>query len=72
VGLDELRQTAEKGLYLRPYAMTLLALASLREKQDDVARALFYDLSVEFPGNPLFATELKRLNHNPHTVANAQ
>ena len=72
VGLDELRQTAEKGLYLRPYAMTLLALASLREKQDDVARALFYDLSVEFPGNPLFATELERLNHNPHTVANAQ
>jgi hypothetical protein len=58
VGLDELRQTAEKGLYLRPYDKMLLALASLREKQDDTARALFYDLSIEFPNNPLFAMEL--------------
>ena len=61
-GLDELRRTAEKGLYLRPYAKMLLALASLREKQDDTARALFYDLSMDFPDNSLIAMELARLN----------
>ena len=62
VGLDELRQAAEKGQYLRPYAKLLLALACLREKQDDMARVLLSDLSMEFPNNPLFALELARLN----------
>lgn len=62
VGLDELRQTAEKGHYLRPYAKMLLALASLREGHNDTARAIFYDLSIEFPNNSLFSMELARLN----------
>jgi len=62
LGLDELRQAAEKGQYLRPYAKLLLALACLREKQDDMARVLLSDLSMEFPNNPLFALELERLN----------
>ena len=62
LGLEELRRTAEKGLYLRPYAKMLLALASLREKQDDTARALFCDLSINFPDNPVIAMELARLN----------
>ena len=61
-GLAELRQTAEKGHYLRPYAEMLLALASLREGQNDTARAIFYDLSIDFPNNSLFSMELARLN----------
>lgn len=62
VGLDELRRTAEKGHYLRPYAKMLLALASLREGQNDTARAIFYDLSIDFPNNAIFSMELARLN----------
>ena len=43
VGIDELRQTAEKGLYLRPYAKMLLGLVALREMQIEVARKQFTD-----------------------------
>jgi len=60
-GLDELHQAAEKGHYLRPFAKILLALACLREKQNDMARALLSDLSTELPSNPLIAMELARL-----------
>jgi hypothetical protein len=66
VGLSELRQTAEKGVYLRPYAKMLLAFASLREGQDDTARALFSELSAEFPNNSLIAVELAKLNKISH------
>jgi hypothetical protein len=61
-GLDELRRTAEKGHYLKPYAKMLLGLAALREMQGEVARQEFTDLAVEFPGNPLFALELAQMN----------
>lgn len=40
----------------------LLALASLREGQNDTARATFYDLSNDFPNNSLFSMELARLD----------
>jgi hypothetical protein len=57
-GMDQLRMAAERGHYLRPYAMALLALAAEREGRFDVARTLFADLSREFPANAIFASEL--------------
>jgi hypothetical protein len=56
-GMDQLRMAAERGHYLRPYAMALLALASEREGRFDLARTLFGDLSREFPANAIFAGE---------------
>jgi len=64
-GMQQLRIAAKRGHYLRPYAKILLALAALREKQENVARAQLTDLTREFPANPLFARELARLNHQP-------
>jgi len=57
-GMDQLQMAAEKGHYLRPYAMALLALAAEREGRFDLARKLFGDLSREFPANAIFASEL--------------
>ena len=61
-GMEQLRVAAEKGDYLRPFARLLLALAALREKQPDVARTELAALVVEFPDNPLFARELRKVN----------
>lgn len=61
-GMDQLRIAAEKGDYLRPFARLLLALAAMREKQPDVARTELTALVVEFPDNPLFARELRKVN----------
>jgi hypothetical protein len=71
-GLAELRRTAEHGHYLKPYGMMFLGLAALREKQQEVARGEFTALAAEFPGNPLFAAELARLNHERHPALNAK
>jgi len=60
LGMEQLRITAEKGHYLKPFAEILLALAALREKQEDVARIQLLDLAAHFPENPLFQRELSR------------
>jgi len=70
-GMERLRLTAEKGQYLRPYGMMLLALAAMREKQTDLARTEFQKLAAEFPDNPLYAKELAKVNqknvfNSPH------
>lgn len=57
-GIQQLEVAADRGLYLRPFAKILLALAALREKKKDVARKEFKELVVEFPENPLFTNEL--------------
>jgi hypothetical protein len=61
-GIQQLEITAEHGHYLRPFAKILLALAALREKKTEVARTQLTDLVAEFPENPLFASELTKLN----------
>ena len=61
-GLKQLEIAATQGHYLRPFAKMLLALAALRDKKPDVARVQFAQLSTEFPANPLFASELGKLN----------
>ncbi len=60
-GIADLRLAAEKGSYLRPYAKMLLAIAYLREKNRPAAATLLAQLSSEFPTNPLFSTQARRL-----------
>ena len=64
-GVQQIEITAKKGHYLRPFAKILLALTALREKKPEVARTEFTELVSEFPGNPLFASELAKLNASP-------
>jgi hypothetical protein len=61
-GIHNLRITAEKGHYLRPYARLLLAVAALRDGDSAQARALLEDLAREFPHNPLYSRELAQLH----------
>jgi hypothetical protein len=65
VGIQQLEIAAESGHYLRPFAKIMLALAALREKKTEVARKQLQDLVAEFPENPLFASELAKLNVAP-------
>jgi hypothetical protein len=64
-GIQQLEIAAASGHYLRPFAKILLALAALRENKPDVARTQFTELVAEFPENPLFASELAKLNVSP-------
>ena len=64
-GLQQLEIAATRGRYLRPFAKILLALAALREKKPDVARVQLMELVAEFPQNPLFVSELAKLDASP-------
>jgi hypothetical protein len=68
-GIEQLQRAAASGHYLRPYAKLMLALAELREKHPDLARAQLEQLAAEFPDNPLFGAELAKAaaaaNRNP-------
>ncbi len=68
-GMDQLQVAAERGHYLRPYAMALLALAAEREGRFDLARTLFGDLSREFPANPVFTSEHALAGERAHPDA---
>jgi hypothetical protein len=61
-GIQQLKIAATSGHYLRPFAKILLALAALREKNTEEARTQLGELVAEFPENPLFASELAKLN----------
>jgi hypothetical protein len=67
-GLQQLKIAAAHGRYLGPFAKILLALASLREKNTDVARTQFTELVAEFPENLLFARELAKLHNSSATA----
>jgi len=60
-GIQQLEIAADHGHYLRPFAKILLAMAALREKKPEVARAQLSELVAEFPENPLFASELAKV-----------
>ncbi|HEU4635152.1 MAG TPA: hypothetical protein VFS41_03180 [Edaphobacter sp.] len=62
VGIRQLEIAAAHGHYLRPFAKIMLALAALREKKPEVARAQLQELVAEFPENQLFVHELAKLN----------
>ena len=61
-GIADLRVTATKGRYLAPFARILLAIAFVREHNQNEARAMLASLQQEFPNNPLFAREIARLD----------
>ena len=60
-GIKKLQLAAEKGHYLLPYARLLLAIAALRDKNENQAQELLMGLAQEFPNNPLYRRELTRL-----------
>jgi len=59
-GIQQLEIVAARGRYFRPFAKILLALAALREKQTELARAQLTELVAEFPQNSLFVSELAK------------
>jgi len=60
-GISELQTTAAQGRLLAPFARILLAMAYVRDRDPDRARAELLSLENDFPNNPLFARELARL-----------
>lgn len=60
-GLAQLRITAARGRYLRPYARLLLAVAALRDRDRQRARQQLTWLAGEFPRNHLYSEELAKL-----------
>jgi hypothetical protein len=64
-GIEQMKQAADYGHYLKPFAQILLALGYEREHQFDRARVLLADLTQEFPENPLFAHELSLIQNGP-------
>jgi hypothetical protein len=57
-GIEQMREAATGGHFLRPFAQIMLALAHEREHQYREASALLAQLQKEFPENPHFAAEL--------------
>lgn len=60
-GIETLRNTAEKGRYLAPYARLLLAVAALRNKDCTQGKRLLQGLAEQFPRNPLYSEQITRL-----------
>jgi hypothetical protein len=71
-GIQQLQIAADRGHYLRPFAKILLALAALREKQPELARVQLKELVAEFPENPLFTSELTKLDAAPAAASSPQ
>jgi hypothetical protein len=65
LGMQQLRKSADSGLYLRPFAKIMLALSARREKQDALAQRLLRELSEEFSSSPLFAAEYAKSMGRP-------
>jgi hypothetical protein len=64
-GIGELQLTAERGDLLAPFARILLAIAYVRDRDRTRALAELQTLQKQFPANPLFSTEIARLEQ-PH------
>jgi tetratricopeptide (TPR) repeat protein len=65
LGMELVGRTAAHGRYLQPFAKILLALAARREKQPELAKKLFAELTEEFPASPLFAAEYAKVMGRP-------
>jgi hypothetical protein len=61
-GIEQLQVTAERGRLLAPLARILLGIAYLREGDRVHAREMLVALNRDFPSNPLFAREIRRLD----------
>jgi hypothetical protein len=60
-GIRRVKLTASKGRYLKPFALLLVAVAALRDKDVATAKSILRDLSQQFPRNHLYSEELSRL-----------
>ncbi|HEY2124753.1 MAG TPA: hypothetical protein VGG94_04740 [Chthoniobacterales bacterium] len=65
-GIEQLKKTAEHGYYFEPFAKLLLAVAALRDNNRERARELLSGLHDRFPGNELYARELRKLTLKSH------
>jgi hypothetical protein len=61
-GIKTVELVARQGKYLKPFAKILLAVANLREKRPRVAEGLLFELTRDYPENPLFKRELSQLS----------
>jgi hypothetical protein len=61
-GLKELKLAEQHGHYLAPFARILLAFDDLRHKNRAEARKKLAWLNSQFPNNPLFLTEMAKLD----------
>lgn len=57
LGMEQVGKTVEGGLYLKPFAKIMLALAARREKQNKLAQKLLHELAEEFPESTLYPLE---------------
>ncbi len=65
-GIAQLKTTAERGRLLAPLARILLGIAYLRDGDRVRAREVLVGLNRDFPSNPLFAREIRRLDAGGH------
>ena len=61
-GIAEIRQTAQHGYYLEPFAKLLLAVAAMRDNNPSGARQLLEELHRRFPDNELYFREMNRIH----------
>jgi hypothetical protein len=61
-GMKTVELVAKQGRYLKPFAKILLAVANLREKRPRAAEDLLFELTRDYPENPLFKKELMQLS----------
>lgn len=60
-GIENVELCIEHGLYMKPFARLMLAVAAVRDKNFQHARDLLLALAKEFPRNPLYAEQAGRL-----------
>jgi hypothetical protein len=60
-GIENVLLCIEHGLYMKPFARLMLAVAAMRDKNFNHARELLRALAREFPRNPLYAEQADRL-----------
>ena len=69
-GVANLETVARDGHYLRPFAKILLGIIDLREKKYRDAQRLLMELNRDYPENPLFRSELAKLNNKVGSPSN--
>ena len=65
LGIEQVKKSADDGLYLKPFAKILLALAARREKKEDMAKLYLKQLTDDYPASPAFAAEYAKAMGRP-------
>ncbi len=65
LGMSDVQKTAENGNYLKTFAKILLGLSARREKNEELARKNFKELTEEFPGNSVYEAEYAKAMGRP-------